>query len=428
MPKQRPSTEYPHHEKFVPVPGQRLIPDKTQPVLSTSNQASKLSSEGHDSSFQLSLNIVNLPRIPLPADRHCSFPSTVTDAADLQSSSELQKDLPNDLSRVHEEGRFWMSSSPQELLHHSDIGVISEFTGPDHHIISLRPDDHRQVHDITRCLAQYSDAHSTASDRFDFEAEEVLHESKITSSRGDRYLDRSSLPETDQIVNDLEDCFDDGIDDDDLLRLMCSTPVSVRGNEENSPYRLDYDFVFSERAAPAKGTAQKFISPVTSLTQIRTKESIAAEKRTPIVRVPFPTQVRDRSPVIGLSPARVLRTCFRIGEAINAGRDAVKNNKEVLLELYARVVESVRADHKQTFVFCDLFHTKPPYIKAEYPSTIWQACNLHEVDSGRLLVGNRMCRCIGIMRKEDMEWKLQVLNIWECTWEDIEWVEAIVNA
>lgn len=323
MPKRRPSTEYAHHEKPMPVPGQPLTPDETQPV---------------------------------------------------------------------------------------------------------RTGDHRQFHDTTRCLARYSDVNSTATDRFDFAAEEVRHEKKIPNCQGEMYLDRSSLPETDQIVNDSEDCFEDGIEDVDILRLMCSTPVSVRGNEEHSPYRSDYHFVSSEPAVPVKGTAQKFISPVTTLTQIRTNESIDAEKRTPIVRVAFPNQVRNRSPVIGLSPARVLRTCFRIGEAINAGRDAVKNNKEVLLELYARVVESVRVDDKQTFVFCDLFHTKPPYIKAEYPSTIWQPCNLHEVDSGRLLVGNRMCRCIGTMRKEDMEWTLQVLNIWECTWEDIEWVEAIVNA
>ncbi|KAF2463804.1 uncharacterized protein BDR25DRAFT_188653, partial [Lindgomyces ingoldianus] len=172
----------------------------------------------------------------------------------------------------------------------------------------------------------------------------------------------------------------------------------------------------------------QFVSPVTPKTmQYMQKCNDPNESLKPIVRRPFPPQVRDRSPIIGLSPSTLLRTCFRIGEAIKTGRSAVRNGKNVLIELYARVFSSYREQSKQHFVFCDLFHTKPPHIKSVYDSAIWKSVDLFNYDAGRLLHENTMCRVIGKMKRHGQDWQFIVLNIWEATWEDVSWAEGIVN-
>ncbi|KAF1938950.1 hypothetical protein EJ02DRAFT_353415 [Clathrospora elynae] len=153
----------------------------------------------------------------------------------------------------------------------------------------------------------------------------------------------------------------------------------------------------------------------------------STKARKPIARRPFPNAVRDRSPIIGLSSSAFLRTCFRIGEAINQSCQASKSGKNVMIELYARVFESERTDTTQQFTFCDLFHVKPPYIKGIYGAAVWKTVQLFEYDSRRLLQQGRMCRCIGTMKREGKEWVMTVLNIWEATWEDMKWVEGIVS-
>ncbi|KAF2732005.1 hypothetical protein EJ04DRAFT_403669, partial [Polyplosphaeria fusca] len=145
----------------------------------------------------------------------------------------------------------------------------------------------------------------------------------------------------------------------------------------------------------------------------------------PIVRKPFPAPVKDRSPIVGLTPDVVLRTCFRIGEALNVGCSAVKDGKDVLLELYARVLSSQRDHVEQQFTFCDLFHKRAPYIRATYNATIWRAAELYEFDSKRLLHHDAICRCIGKMRRQGNGWELVILNIWPAKWDDILWVKGI---
>lgn len=36
-----------------------------------------------------------------------------------------------------------------------------------------------------------------------------------------------------------------------------------------------------------------------------------------------------------------------------------------------------------------------------------------------------MCRLIARMKRDGMKWRLEVLNIWEATWEDVEYVAGI---
>lgn len=102
---------------------------------------------------------------------------------------------------------------------------------------------------------------------------------------------------------------------------------------------------------------------------------------TPLVRSPFPKPLRDRSPILGLSSTGVLRTCFRIGEALNAASLAHRTGKDVIIELYARVTSSSRQQegYKQYFQFADLFHSeRPPFLDGTYE--LWKNVHVWEVD------------------------------------------------
>lgn len=234
-----------------------------------------------------------------------------------------------------------------------------------------------------------------------------------------------------------DDDLDNDLDDEDLIMLssdiftssdsaayLPSSPTDTeQGHDYESGLSADSLIKLDKGAGTPPRTKSNFVSPVISTTRI-----LAAKARKPIVRSPFPCPVRDRSPIIGLSSTTVLKTCFRIGEAINQSHQASKAGKHVMLELYARVLRSQRDEVKQGFTFCDLFHTKPPYIKAVYDAVIWKQVQLFNYDSKRLLQEGRMCRCMGIMKRDGKEWIMTVLNIWEATWEDIEWVEGIVSS
>lgn len=152
---------------------------------------------------------------------------------------------------------------------------------------------------------------------------------------------------------------------------------------------------------------------------------------TPLVRPPFPVQVRDRSPIIGLSSKSLLRTCFRVGEALNVGRQAVRNGKPTIIELYARVASSWREPDsvKQHFVFSDLFHDHPPFMNGVYE--LWKGVELWDYESGRFLNPSeqqRMCRCIGKTKRDGKKWKFVMLNIWEATWDDVDYAKGIICA
>jgi hypothetical protein len=219
---------------------------------------------------------------------------------------------------------------------------------------------------------------------------------------------------------------DEGLEDDDLLTLTDEhhTPQVADGLDrmhDASPPAL----ISASPQPTVRGPISQFVSPVS----IRTPLALTKLNIQPIVRPPFPSKVRDRSPIIGLTPNCLLRTCFRIGEAINAGRNAAKNGVNVIIELYARVLKSERNETKQHFVLCDLFHTKKPYLEADYDSAIWRPSELHEFDSRVFLSGgNRLCRCILATKSTGKGWKPIILNIWAAKEDDVRWVEGIVNS
>lgn len=253
-----------------------------------------------------------------------------------------------------------------------------------------------------------------------------------------------------ETLKSAEDDFDFDINDDELLALIpedggtCSDLAKPTSKSHAQSYNTDND-----RLCPTPGSctdipimleevttktssqqlSKQFTSPVTPTTRLQAAygDSGSAEIRKPIVRPPFPESVRDRSPIIGLSSNSLLRTCFRIGEVINQSCQASKSGKRIMIEMYARILASERTGTEQQFTFCDLFHARPPYIKGAYSAAIWKSVPLFEYDCSRLLQQGRICRCIGTMKREGKVWTMTVLNIWEATWEDIEWVEAIVT-
>jgi hypothetical protein len=188
--------------------------------------------------------------------------------------------------------------------------------------------------------------------------------------------------------------------------------------------------VTAEAESKTDNKFKKFVSPITLTNRLlaATGDINPAAARKPIVRQAFPDAVRDRSPIIGLSSNMLLRTCFRIGEAINQAHQSSKSGKHVVFELYARILDSERDETMQHFTFCDLFHGKPPYIKATYAAAIWKPVQLFNYDCTRLQQQGRVCRTMGTMKRDGKDWVLSVLNIWEATWDDIKWVEGIVNS
>jgi hypothetical protein len=288
-----------------------------------------------------------------------------------------------------------------------------------------------------------------AAEFFDDDIDEIFESIDIVDSTN------NDLPTDDQVRprssgksivvqsedNGFDDGFDDGLDDDDFLMLTTET-TNNHTDANDSPRGLgllsDLSSSLNKPAADANRfdtahatnspvLSHQLVSSVTGHIQHYAHDIDRNEQRKPIVRPVFPDPVRDRSPIVGLTPNTLLRTCFRIGEAINTGRGAIKEGKNVILELYARVLYSKRYNNKQRFVFCDLYHTNAPYINAVYDAAIWDAGSQFNYDSARLLQEMKMCRCIGKMKKEGGEWVLVMSSVWEASWEDIAWVEGIVN-
>ncbi|KAH3945146.1 hypothetical protein HBI56_054790 [Parastagonospora nodorum] len=265
------------------------------------------------------------------------------------------------------------------------------------------------------------------------------------TTRTSRDVTHKSHPiDSDFTLEDIPDnAFDDDdLDDEEFLKLasnMIDTGGSVH-DRSSSPLKSDvaqYEIppAFPSTATNSKEdddrrrTKKKFVSPMTLTTRLLALNGDidCAEARKPIARAPFPNAVCDRSPIIGLSPNTLLRTCFRIGEAINQAHQSSRSDKRIVFELYARILDSERVETKQLFTLCDLFHGKPPYIKASYEGVLWKSVQLYDYDSKRLLLQGRICRCMGTMKRDGKEWVMSVMNIWEATWDDIKWVEGIIN-
>ncbi|KAJ4299278.1 hypothetical protein N0V90_004522 [Kalmusia sp. IMI 367209] len=251
--------------------------------------------------------------------------------------------------------------------------------------------------------------------------DEPLHTTQLQAENSCQsiHLDMDIFPSTPDLTDDFSSSFQLNTDNHGSNYILACEKSAG-----------DAATTISSRPNHIPGPSGRFVSPITEKTEaLMRKEAMNKyTDRKPIVRSSFPTPVRGRSPIIGLSSNGLLRTCFRIGEAINQSCYATKHGQSFIFELYARVLSTERDAAKQHFVFSDLFHDRPPHLKGEYDAAIWKQVELFNYDSGRFLSKARMCRCIGkIKRDRNKEWVMVVLNIWEATWEDIDWVEGIID-
>jgi len=151
----------------------------------------------------------------------------------------------------------------------------------------------------------------------------------------------------------------------------------------------------------------------------------------PFARPSFPTKILDRSPILGLSSSPLLRTCFRIGEALNAATVASHTNLDPLIELYARVTYSQRVGVEQFFQFADLFRSeRAPFLNGSYVG--WKSVDLWDCDSKYFLGESgkgKIARCVGKLKRDEKKrgsWKMVVFSIWEASWDDVGYVKGIV--
>lgn len=229
-----------------------------------------------------------------------------------------------------------------------------------------------------------------------------------------------------------DDFFDDDDLDEDLLNMTARASEGVQlrtpltSPEKPSSPKLQW---MPPQTYESRKSLQK------SFTETDTHGVVPADKHgdiLPFTRPPFHQSIRDRSPILGLTNRTVLRTCFRIGEALNAAAIASRTNTDAIIELYARVIMSEREESpgfKQSFQFGDLFTDKPPYLSGVY--NLWKGVVLWNVDS-RVFVGQKgkgkMARVVGRIKRTAQGGKceLVVLSIWEVDWEDVEVAKGIV--
>jgi len=178
----------------------------------------------------------------------------------------------------------------------------------------------------------------------------------------------------------------------------------------------------------------------------------------PFLRSSLPQPAPLQSLIPSLIPHRRIPTLFRIAEVHRLLSTLPPEAPPQRIELYATITSSHRCfDMKiQELVFADLFFPhRPPYLRGTY--TAWQLCQLFDADSAPFLEppnGNKLCRAIvqvtknnttGNARqtgssplrgssgsqgsgKEGAALEAEVLNIWEATWEDVEYAKGIVGA
>jgi hypothetical protein len=154
----------------------------------------------------------------------------------------------------------------------------------------------------------------------------------------------------------------------------------------------------------------------------------------PFARPGFPSKVCDRSPITGVSSNIILRTCFRIGEALREAAICDRLGQDAIIELFARVTSSSKCVNisKLQFQFADLFHDRPPFVRGELEN--YQISALQETESKVLLDLNGsppMVRCLGRLKRAiagPPGWMLHIINIRATDWEEVRWTKRIAGA
>jgi len=203
--------------------------------------------------------------------------------------------------------------------------------------------------------------------------------------------------------------------------------IAMSRNSSSDP-QLDLDAASTRPQRAHMSSSSLPVQPLPDPTSDRAADHSMGKPRS-IVRNPFPEQIKDRSPVLGVSTNSILRTCFSVSVALDTGCHAVRNGKNIVLELYARVISSSReaGTAKQHFVFADLSRNIPPYIEGTYEG--WSGVEKWDENSAHFLdtteKNSRICRCVGSMMREKAKWKMVIQSIREASWEDVEYTAGI---
>lgn len=158
----------------------------------------------------------------------------------------------------------------------------------------------------------------------------------------------------------------------------------------------------------------------------------AEGKPIPFIRPSFPKAIRDRSPILGLTTRIALKTCFRIGEALNVASAASRSKVDAIIELFARVDSSERelGSFKQSFQFSDIFSPeKPPFLAGTYG--LWRGVALWDNDSKAFLGEQgrgKMARALGRLKREtqSQKWEMTILSIWPVGLDDVGIAKGII--
>ncbi|QSL64202.1 hypothetical protein MERGE_000357 [Pneumocystis wakefieldiae] len=139
----------------------------------------------------------------------------------------------------------------------------------------------------------------------------------------------------------------------------------------------------------------------------------------PIARSPFPLTIVGKSVISGLSSNdTLLRTCFRVGEALKVSNLQKSSMIVYLVEFFGIIKEFNEKKGLFTYVIADLFHPlRGPYIYASY----------HDYHTIIAFQNNDIVRVLGVFKKNKTKNEINVIRMYPCTWEKIQHIKEIMK-
>lgn len=197
-------------------------------------------------------------------------------------------------------------------------------------------------------------------------------------------VETRAAPVRRQGLGEGDDCFDDDELEEGLMNMTAGRSDIVLPQTSLTASKVPPPLPKLQWMSPKSYTPTRF-AQLRCFSASNPNEYLVNEdmEHPPFIRPPFPTPIRDRSPILGLTNHIVLRTCFRIGEALNAAAVASRANTDAIIELYARIVLSereVNGGFKQFFQFGDLFTDKvsvSPVLGLEFEARLGSSLVLH---------------------------------------------------
>ena len=218
--------------------------------------------------------------------------------------------------------------------------------------------------------------------------------------------------------------------------IKCSTSDS-----SGSPIKPDF-------MPPPKFSSSKSPEKTVSKLEKRGKGDMTEMPMSPFIRPPAAVLVASPNPIPGLHASGRIITCFRLAEMI---REISSPSPPSTIELFATVKTSVRNQGStiQFFTFADLFFPqRPPYVQGVYSR--YTESEHFDDDSrpflksgqeGRGMLARAVVGTQPKLSKQPLQsqknrfvaneetlnqMELEVLSIFECPWEDIEYTKGIV--